>query len=1173
MNTQKKPALALGVVLVLGVLLVLGIRALSSGGARGERGGAQDGKTRGANAALADAAAPSDSTPKAAEEAAAEGTGESRAAIAAAAETKLAAGPRIAGRLHLPPGAPFDESLAVRILHAPYDGDISAWGDPEREEEGEPEFFSRAAVDGEGRFVVDLPPDAREAWIDVDGRFLYLAEPLAVSLAPPPASIELAPELGGWITGRAVPPEGVAATELEGDRIELRPTFSDLDWGSGFGFGRLRARRASLDAEGRFELRGVPPGNEHMVLARPRLLSPVRREDVRSEAGLETQVELALTHGARIAGTVRDENGAPVQGASARVELQEEREGFEGWGRVTLAKQVETGADGAFLIQGAPAGNVQIEATREGWESSETDERELAEGEEVLGLELVVRRGRAIAGRVEWPDGRPAAGAQVFARLGLDAEELREDGEEFDWRRFMELRDKRAVADADGGFLIEGLDERPFDVTALSASPGAEKGAAAEPAETAADGAAGQVTLEGVVPGGAAVKLVLAATPVLHGRVLDEGERPVGAFRVQAEAVEEEEPSFMARMNPEIPPLEFEDLTGAYRVGPLPAGNWRLVVEAEGYARTRTEPFTMPERATAGPLDVVLVLGASVAGVVLAPDGSPAAGASVQSGEGNGWMQRMADEGEETVSARTNTDGRFRLEDLAAGALALTADHEDHAPSAELALTIEPGLRLDDVVLQLRLGGTIEGEIYGQDGKPSAGRMVNCMVPPFGSGRVSKADEGGRFRFEQLEPGSWQVMAMPEQFGRGGEEDMDEDDFFSQMKMATVQVAEGEVVHVVLGAAPANPVRLNGRVRAGEEAISGALVSLVAEGENVLGNLRIARTDDEGAFSVELERPGTYTIQVQIESGNAHAEFVEVVPEAETHHVELDVPVGSIEGRVLGPDGEPRAEVAVRARREGPASAVSLIGLSGEAEHTAEDGTYTLRHLAPGTYTLVAGASEPFEGGGTFGTALLAGVELEEGATLRGVDFRLEEAGRVRGRVVDATGAGVGQAAIFARAANGRAVNPTTYVVSGADGAFLYSNLSPGQYTFSARGAELASLESEPVRVVSGAEAEVTLTAVLGTILVVSSVDGEKEPLPSRVSVTDEAGREMGGLVSLEALMGDFLTSFSLSEHRIGPLPPGTYRVTTVAEDGRSKTRKVSLDGQGERQLKERFRE
>ena len=54
--------------------------------------------------------------------------------------------------------------------------------------------------------------------------------------------------------------------------------------------------------------------------------------------------------------------------------------------------------------------------------------------------------------------------------------------------------------------------------------------------------------------------------------------------------------------------------------------------------------------------------------------------------------------------------------------------------------------------------------------------------------------------------------------------------------------------------------------------------------------------------------------------------------------------------------------------------------------------------------------------------------------------------------------------------------------------------------------------------------------------------------------------------------MGALGRDFSSKEQRIGPLPPGSYTVTAVLDDGRSAKKTVKLTGRAERKVKLRAR-
>ena len=72
--------------------------------------------------------------------------------------------------------------------------------------------------------------------------------------------------------------------------------------------------------------------------------------------------------------------------------------------------------------------------------------------------------------------------------------------------------------------------------------------------------------------------------------------------------------------------------------------------------------------------------------------------------------------------------------------------------------------------------------------------------------------------------------------------------------------------------------------------------------------------------------------------------------------------------------------------------------------------------------------------------------------------------------------------------------------------------------------------------------------------------------------VTDQDGNQVNGLWSLADLMKAFSGGgFSTDEQRVGPLPPGRYRVEAYAEDGRDAKKTVTLSGQEERPIRLRL--
>jgi hypothetical protein len=87
-------------------------------------------------------------------------------------------------------------------------------------------------------------------------------------------------------------------------------------------------------------------------------------------------------------------------------------------------------------------------------------------------------------------------------------------------------------------------------------------------------------------------------------------------------------------------------------------------------------------------------------------------------------------------------------------------------------------------------------------------------------------------------------------------------------------------------------------------------------------------------------------------------------------------------------------------------------------------------------------------------------------------------------------------------------------------------------------------------------------------MLIVTTVGNESAPVRASISVQDEDGREVGTMFSLAEVMKMFGEGgVSSSEHKVGPLPQGKYKVKATSAGGQTVTKPVSLVGQAERKL------
>jgi Carboxypeptidase regulatory-like domain len=487
----------------------------------------------------------------------------------------------------------------------------------------------------------------------------------------------------------------------------------------------------------------------------------------------------------------------------------------------------------------------------------------------------------------------------------------------------------------------------------------------------------------------------------------------------------------------------------------------------------------------------------------------------------------------------------------------------------------------DELVLELRVGGILTGEVMDNEGEPAVGRTVIVQrMPDYNRQYMMSSDGNGAFRFEHLEPAQWQVIAMPNVMTGELDEDGGVGGMLGSMEMATADIVDGETLHIILGKPPEDPVKLVGEVRHSGEPVAQAVVSLVPEGAAGLGDLKMAYTDDEGNFEVDLDKRGDYLVTVQNNVGTGRQnsiEFGERIPaEGETHRLRLDLPLGRISGRVKGADGRPAENCRITLNVEGGVAYGSFLGGHYAELVTDAEGNFDIPFLRPGVYTISAGGSMLGgllgDGDGLTGRAIESGLQVSDGQWLTGVDFKLGSPGQLVGYVKDSAGLPVEGAAVWVRDEQGRVLERFAMVETDGAGKFTYGGLGEGTYSIFAKKDGLVSQPSAPTRLAEGGRAEATVTIDTGSMLLVTVVDKTEAEVRARISVLDGDGNEMSGLLSLREIMAQFGDGFSAKVQRVGPLPPGKYRVSASLDDGRKAYKNVNLGGRAERKIKLRLK-
>jgi len=669
-----------------------------------------------------------------------------------------------------------------------------------------------------------------------------------------------------------------------------------------------------------------------------------------------------------------------------------------------------------------------------------------------------------LAGRVLHADGRPASGIEIEARAQGASERSRP--------LVIEL------CAADGSFHLRCLGRGPFELRALRSN---------------VRGTRLQTTLEHVEAGSLALVLTLPPEAVLRGNVVDDLGKPVRSFQVELDG-----PGLR-----EVRQIQTTD--GAFEVDELRAGPWSFVAGGMGHVDSEPRAIMLP---LAEPLAVVLVREATLAGVVLGPDGNPLAGAHVSA--------------DAFDTNTTGADGAFVVSGPP-GVVALVAEDELHAPNEPRPLGLAPGERLDDIVLHLGPASRIDGRAVDLDGRPLAGRLVllEREGAAYKRSATDRSDEEGRFTAEAA-PGRWRVSLDRSRDGLESDEPLPED----------VVVATGERVEVLLSPVP-RPVRLHGRIT---KAGAGA-----AHGFVMLSRLRWrdGAVMNGSDYAVELPQPGRYLLRAQLDGVEQLREIE--VPAVSEHRLDLDVRVGWIEGRAREEDGRALDGLPVVAKGKSSSGSSSTDG----------EGRFVLE-VPPGEYEISLA-------GDAAGTARVAGVEVRESERVTGLELERARRCSLHVRLCDEDGVPLESGQVRVESAGRREV--TSAQVSA--GSAHYGGLAPGSYRVLAevRGHEL--LAAEQVELAPDETRELDLVLVRGRRVFVRV--HHREPRPSDLEAIDVAGHVLvfGRTQATPGAAPDAPgTRSAWFQHHT--LPPGDY-LFRAWTDGRSSLHPLTVpDGAAE---------
>lgn len=407
-------------------------------------------------------------------------------------------------------------------------------------------------------------------------------------------------------------------------------------------------------------------------------------------------------------------------------------------------------------------------------------------------------------------------------------------------------------------------------------------------------------------PGDAREEVVLSVNSgfLLHVQVIDQYQRPVMNAEVNAQRVDNGVISLVHCHSETRPDCNHAEANGMVTFHTI-EGPHEVWVRGKDIAPKNVSLPTVTS--TSGVVVVKVERGIEIRGRVIHPDGTPAAGAIVES---------LAKSSPRSVVSAT--DGTFRLTGVDAGSATLQAFSGDRQlPSAAVTVNAPAS----DVTITMPLGVRLQGRVTDR----ATQRSVNdfTILLPSGNGVRDSVGQpihtdDGRFTIDNVSPGSLEIRVRAAGYSEGSRNGVVAEDG-KTISGIDIQLDRAS--------------RLTGRVTSAGEPISGVRVEVDRSLLNPSGLWTL--TDRDGLYAMEGIADGDHFIQFA-KSGFAAVSKTITVKEGETH---LDVTLGAgheLRGRVVDRSGRGIPDVSVNAG-------------DGNAK-TDSEGVFVLRGIPDGQY-------------------------------------------------------------------------------------------------------------------------------------------------------------------------------------------------------------------------------
>ncbi len=943
-----------------------------------------------------------------------------------------------------------------------------------------------------------------QAW--APGYALSVLEPGRFPLDPDGEAVApLVLEPGAEVTGTLTDDSGAALAGVQvhyaTDRVRLRQARGERD-----------AQPLILlftDEQGQFSFRGLPAGEPLKLFANVTKNRPAESKTLTLEAGAVVGgVEIVYERPATVTVRLVDSDDQPIGALEVlwlpvKANAKSSGAGFRMAGYAG-SSEVEAQGEGRFRITRIKPQRYNLTLLPSGYREIVIEDLNVSPGASIDLGTRVARPGVTLSGYVRDDLGDPVDQARVEAMYLEKGTAM----------------SRSARSAADGRFVVGGLSDQPLlwlKVEAEGHAPSLERGVAASRSD---------------------LEIVLERVGVVAGRVvLDDGDTARG---VEAALVQGAGGQLVFR--PGNRTSAKGDAEGHFEIKDAAPGKHELRLTAKGAKPLLVKDVVVEAGVTTDVGTYRLEPGQELGGRVLdAGDGSPVVGAAISADAASSGLGGKALNFGTTT---TDDEGHFVVDGLEPGRLILTVEHAGYA-GEKVETLVREDEPTEELTIHLGQGGTLRGTVRDESGQPSPNRALGLIEGGGYSpdGNTVRTNEAGEYRMERVRPGTYRVLLYPDPSANA---------MNIRQKSATIR----NDVETVVDFDNEAKIAFEGYLTRAGRPVGEVTVMLIPAGGGGAMQTRTASTDVGGRFELGLTHGGEYNVVVQDLKqgfGSLVGQTSIVVPDEPTVSMEVELQAGTILGTILDAEGNPIEGAVVSAVLDDARAGEIGAGTGARAE---ADGSFRIEGANAGTYTVTA-IAEGYE-------LATRSVTLTASSVVEGVDFRLELAGHLHGRVVDAEGNGIPGALVFATLPGAPGATTLPSETDGT-GFFRLSAPSDGPCDLEAvaRGFAPGALRGfAPPPDPEAPGARITLTP--GASIVVRVVDASGTGVDGAQPVVQPETPSQA--FTIARLFAPVPPTDASGTSRILALAPGTYLVSVAGRPELGPMR-IGVGGDGEAQV------